>query len=200
MAKSKRSSKTSPGSRNQQKVQLLSSKVVYDGKVFKISSDKVKEPSGITAQRDIVRHSGSVVVLAVDQRGKEPLVLLEQQYRYAAQDYLWELPAGRIDPGESALAGAKRELIEETGYRAKLWKRALFFYASPGFLDETMTIYLARDLSEGEATPEQDEAIECKLIPLSQAIDMIFKGTIRDGKTIAGVLWLAEALRRDILN
>lgn len=177
-------------------VQVLSSRLAYEGKVFKVVSDKVKEPSGITAVRDVVRHSGSVVVLAIDEEGDEPRVLLERQYRYAAQDYLWELPAGRIDPGESPLAGAKRELIEETGYRAKQWKRAVIFYSSPGFLDETMAIYLARGLTSGEAKPEEDESIECKLVPLSQVIDWVFSGKVRDGKTIAGVLWLAEAMRR----
>jgi len=200
MANGKRPSAKSAKQSRKAELQVVSSKVVYDGKVFKVTSDKVREPSGITAQRDIIRHSGSVVVLAIDEQGEEPLVLLERQYRYAAQDYLWELPAGRIDPGENALAGAKRELIEETGYRAKKWKRALFFYASPGFLDETMAIYLARDLTLGEATPEEDEAIECELLPLSRVVEMIFKATIRDGKTIAGVLWLAEALRRGSLN
>jgi ADP-ribose pyrophosphatase len=192
---SKSAAKSGKGS-----AQVLSSKIVYDGKVFKVTTDKVTEPSGITAQRDIVRHSGSVVVLAVDETGDEPSVLLERQYRYAAQDYLWELPAGRVDPGEEALAGAKRELIEETGYRAKKWKRAVFFYASPGFLDETMAIYLARELTSGVAEPEADEAIDCKIIPLSQAVDWVFTGRIRDGKTITGVLWLHEALRRGELG
>lgn len=177
-------------------LKVLSSKVVYHGKVFKVTSDKVKEPNGITATRDVIRHSGSVVILAVDESGDEPRVLLERQYRYAAQSYLWELPAGRIDPGENALAGAKRELIEETGYRAKKWKRVLRFFASPGFLDETMEIFLARELTLGEAEPEADESIECHLVPLSEAIDMIFSGKIHDGKAIAGVLWLAEAIRR----
>ncbi len=101
------------------RLEVLSSKVVYKGKVFQVTSDRVKEPNGVTATRDVIRHSGSVVILPVDETGDEPRVLLERQYRYAAQQYLWELPAGRIDPGESALAGAKRELIEETGYRAK---------------------------------------------------------------------------------
>lgn len=200
MPSKKRSTQTSPRRTGKQKLQVLSSKVVYEGKVFKVTCDKVTEPSGITATRDIVRHSGSVVVLAIDEDGDEPRVLLERQYRYAAQDYLWELPAGRIDPGEVALAGAKRELIEETGYRAKQWKRAMIFYSSPGFLDETMAIYLARDLTSGEAQPEEDESIECELVPLSETIDMIFSGQIRDGKTIAGVLWLAEALRRRDLD
>jgi len=179
---------------------VLSSKVVYKGKVFNVTCDKVKEPSGITATRDVVRHSGSVVVLAVDEDAREPRVLLERQYRYAAHDYLWELPAGRIDPGEEPLAAGKRELIEETGYRAKKWTRAVTFYSSPGFVDETMAIYLARGLASGEAKPEADESIECELIPLSQVIDWIFSGRIRDGKTIAGVLWLAEAKRRGDLK
>jgi len=174
-------------------VELLSSKTVFVGRVFSVTSDRVKEPNGIVAQRDVVRHSGSVVILAVDGLGPEPRVLLERQYRYAAEDYLWEIPAGRIDPGESALAGAKRELHEETGYRAKNWKRALFFYPSPGFVDETMTVYLARGLTPGPAQPEEDESIECDLMPLSQVIEMIFAGKIRDGKTIAAVLWLAAS-------
>jgi len=195
----KKSSARSAKRPQTKRVQVLSSKVVYDGKVFQVTSDKVKEPSGITAQRDIVRHSGSVVVLAIDEDGSEPRVLLERQYRYAAEEYLWELPAGRIDPGENALAGAKRELIEETGYRAKKWKRAVIFYSSPGFLDETMAIYLARELTSGDAQPEDDEAIECELIPLSKVIDMVFAEKIRDGKTIAGVLWLAEALRQGVV-
>jgi ADP-ribose pyrophosphatase len=178
------------------RLKVLSSKVVYKGKVFSVTSDKVKEPNGVTATRDVIRHSGSVVILSVDESGDEPRVLLERQYRYAAQEYLWELPAGRIDPGESALAGAKRELIEETGYRAKEWKKALTFYASPGFLDETMTIFMARELTLGDAQPEEDESIECHLVPLSQAIDMVLNGKIHDGKAIAGILWLSESLRR----
>ena len=175
------------------RLKVLSSKVVYDGKVFKVTSDQIKEPTGITAHRDIIRHSGSVVVLAVDESGKEPRVLLERQYRYAARDYLWELPAGRIDPGEKPLAAGKRELLEETGYRAKRWQRALHFYSSPGFLDETMTIFYARELTLGDAQPEDDECIECKLLPLSQVVKMVLSGEVRDGKTIAGVLWLAES-------
>src|SRR5208283_5706297 len=113
--------------------------------------------NGITAIREVIRHSGSVVVLAVDNSGTEPRILLERQYRYAAQDYMLELPAGRIDPGEGALEAGKRELLEETGYTARQWKKALFFYPSPGFLEETMTVFLARALRPGMARPEDDE-------------------------------------------
>jgi len=176
---------------------LLSSKVVFEGKVFSVSSDKVQEPNGVVARRDVVHHSGSVVILAIDESGDEPRVLLERQYRYAARDYLWELPAGSLDPGEKPLAAGKRELREETGYRARQWKRALRFFPSPGFLDEVMTIYLARGLTAGKAQPEADERIAYQLVALSQTIDMIRSGKIRDGKTISGVLWLAESLRRN---
>ncbi len=130
---------------------IVSSKISYKGPVFQVTTDDVVEPGGVRARRDVIHHSGSVVVLPVDDTGREPKVLLERQYRHAAQSYLWELPAGRIDEGETELAAAKRELIEETGYRAKHWKRILNFYASPGFLGETMSIYLATGLRQGEA-------------------------------------------------
>jgi ADP-ribose pyrophosphatase len=189
------SRKVEKPSRKTKKAEVLSSKIVFKGPAFSVRSDRVREPGGIVARRDVVRHSGSAVILAVDDSGPEPRILLERQYRYAAEDYLWELPAGRVDPGEKALAGAKRELLEETGYRAVKWKQALFFYPSPGFLDETMTVYLARGLKPGDAQPEEDESIECQLIPLSDALAMVRSGEIRDGKTIASVLWLAESLR-----
>lgn len=171
---------------------LLSSKTSFKGKVFSVTSDRVLEPNGITAVRDVVRHSGSVVILAVDDSQDEPRVLLERQYRYAAGDYLWEIPAGRKEENEKPLSGAKRELLEETGYTARSWRKALFFYPSPGFLDETMTIFLAQGLKPGTAQPEDDESIDYKLISLSKAIKMILSGEIKDGKTIAAVLWFRE--------
>jgi ADP-ribose diphosphatase len=194
--KSSRKTALRKPSRTINNVGRLSSNTVFQGRVFGVTSDRVKEPSGVVVQRDVVRHGGSVVILAVDDTGLEPLVLLVRQYRYAAGQYLWELPAGSMDPGETPLSGAKRELLEETGYRAKRWSKALYFYPSPGFLDETMTVYLARGLTPGPSHPEADEFITCKLVPLSLAVKMVFAGTIRDGKAIAGVLWLAEALRR----
>lgn len=169
---------------------VLSSRLAYKGPAFSVTTDMVQEPSGIRARRDIVRHSGSVVILAVEESQSESRVLLERQYRHAAGRYLLELPAGRIDEGEAALKAAKRELLEETGYTARSWKRVLDFWASPGFVAESMAIYLARDLTAGAAQPEADEAIELRLIPLSEAVDMVLKGKIHDGKTISGVLWL----------
>ena len=172
---------------------MVSSRTVYRGPVFWVSTDHVVEPGGIKVRRDLIHHSGSVVVLAVDDSGKVPRVLLERQYRHAAGDYLWELPAGRIDPGENELAAAKRELIEETGYRADQWRRILKFYASPGFVAETMAVFLATGLRRGEAEPEDDEVIQKRLLALPAVVRMILKGTIRDAKTIASVLWLERA-------
>jgi ADP-ribose pyrophosphatase len=179
---------------------VLSSRIAYQGPVFHVTTDEVEEPGGVRARRDVIRHSGSIVVLAVDDsasklRKIEPRILLERQYRHAAQSMMWELPAGRIDDGETALTAAKRELLEETGYSARQWKRILHFYVSPGFLDETMTIYLARGLKVGEAQPEADERIAVKFFPLSEAKRMALHGRIRDAKSISGILWLAETER-----
>jgi len=173
-------------------VQVLSSTVVHSAPVFQVTSDEVIEPSGARVRRDIIRHPGSVVILALDERKSEPSVLLIRQYRYAANQELWELPAGRIDEGEDALTAAKRELAEETGYSASEWKPALCYYASPGFLDETMSVFAARDLHKGKAAPEEDEFIVCKLVPLAKAVQWIMSGKVHDGKAIAGILWAAQ--------
>jgi ADP-ribose pyrophosphatase len=137
------------------------------------------------------------VVLAIDETSTEPRVLLEKQYRHAAGRFLLELPAGRIDDGENELKAAKRELLEETGYSARSWKRVLRFWASPGFVAETMSIYLARGLQPGTAQPEDDEVIEIQLLPFEKAVSLILKGTIQDAKTIAGVLWLDRQMRKN---
>src|SRR5437660_2683863 len=110
-------------------VRVVSSTTVFKGPIFSVVSDQVQEPDNVNVRRDIIRHPGSIVVLAVDDTdAKHPRVLLERQYRYAANARLWELPAGRIDSGESELAAAKRELLEETGFTAAKWQRALYFY------------------------------------------------------------------------
>lgn len=173
------------------KARVLSHKVLYRGKVFSVTSDQVREPHGITARRDVVRHPGSVVVLALDDRKR---VLVERQYRFAADQYMWEIPAGRIDHGETMLAAAKRELLEETGYTARRWRKLLSYYASPGFLDETMNVFLAEGLRAGKAQPEADEFIQVHFVPLRKMVKMAASGRLRDGKTLSAVL--AYAARR----
>jgi ADP-ribose pyrophosphatase len=177
------------------KARLVSSRTVYRGPVFTVTTDQVEEPGGIRVRRDLIHHSGSVVVLAVDDSGTTPRVLLERQYRHAANSFLWELPAGRIDPGEHELKAAKRELLEETGYTATNWKRILKFYASPGFIAETMAVFLATGLRAGKAQPEADEFISKRMVPLPTAVNMVLRGTIKDAKTISSVLWLDHVLR-----
>jgi ADP-ribose pyrophosphatase len=176
--------------RTSQKARTLSSKVAYKGSFFSVYTDHVLEPGGVKGYRDVIRHNGSVVVLALDDSKdpNDPLVVIERQYRHAAGQFLLELPAGKIDDGETPLAAAKREMIEETGYRAKKWKKLVRYYPSPGFVGEWMEIYLATGLSVGIAQPEEDERIEIRLVPLSEVLQMILDGKILDGKTIIGAL------------
>ncbi len=176
------------------KAEVLDSKEVYRGKVFWVTHDTVREPGNVTATRDIVRHNGSVVVLAVDTRTDpaDPGILLIRQYRHAADKFLLELPAGRIEPGEKLIPAAKRELIEETGYRAKKWSKHVTYFASPGFVAEAMNILFAEDLTLGEATPEEDEKIEIHMTPLSEVMRLIHAGKIEDGKTLIGVMLYAS--------
>jgi ADP-ribose pyrophosphatase len=170
--------------------QLISSEVVFQGSLFRVLHDKIIEPSGTHNERDVIRHNGSVVILAIDRskNKKNPWIVVERQYRHAANQYLWELPAGKLDAGEDALAGAKRELAEETGYSAKKWSPLVEYYASPGFLGESMKVFVAEGLVAGDAHPEADEEIEFRLVKLSEVLKMIEKGAIKDGKTLTSVL------------
>jgi ADP-ribose pyrophosphatase len=180
------------------KTQVLSSEVVFKGRVFSVFRDEVVEPTGVTNVREIIRHNGSVVILAVDesQNPNDPDVILERQYRHAARQFLLELPAGRVEPGESTLAAAKREMIEETGYRAKKWKLLTKYFASPGFLGEWMQIYLATDIRDGKAQPEADEQIDVVRMPLSEALKLVSANKIHDGKTLIGLMLYDKARRQ----
>jgi ADP-ribose pyrophosphatase len=195
--KTSSSPKTVTKKKRSTKPRLISSKLAYKGKVFSVFSDKVEEPGGNINVRDVIRHNGSVVILAVDESKdpNDPDIIFERQYRHAAGQFLIELPAGRVEPKEPTLAAAKRELIEETGYRAKRWTLLTKYFASPGFLGEWMQIYLARDIREGAAAPEPDENIEVFRLPLSEALALIAANKIHDGKTLIGLM-LYDARRR----
>jgi len=173
-----------------ERARVLSSEVVFECKVFRVNHDSIIEPGGRHNERDVIRHNGSVVILALDnsKSKRDPWIVIERQYRHAANEFLWELPAGKIDEGEEPLEGAKRELAEETGYRAKKWRPLVEYFASPGFLGEAMKVFLAEGLQAGEARPEEDEQIEFRLVKLSDVLKMIDKGAIRDGKTLTSVL------------
>src|SRR5579862_6797360 len=194
-AKKKKNKATTSGAMLiSEQARLISSKIVYEGPLFRVRHDKLIEPGGRRSERDVIRHNGSVVILAIDNSTskKDPWVVMERQYRHAANQYLWELPAGKLDAGEAPLDGAKRELEEETGYRAKKWKPLVEYYASPGFLGESMKVFLARGLQAGDAHPEEDEVIELRLVKLADALKMIEKGAILDGKTLTSLLLYAR--------
>ena len=197
-ASAKPSSKTpAKAATRTKKAKLVSSKLSYKGKVFSVFSDTVIEPGGHKNVRDVIRHNGSVVIIAVDdsKNARDPEIVFERQYRHAAGQLLIELPAGTRDPGEAPLAAAKRELIEETGYRAKKWTMLVKYFASPGFLGEWMQIYVAQDIRPGESALEEDENLEVFRMRLSEAMKLVAAGKIHDGKTLIGLSLYAQARR-----
>jgi ADP-ribose pyrophosphatase len=171
-------------------MKIISSHEVYKCSLFQVTEDEaIDNKSGFQIKRSVVRHRGSAVMLAVDDKKR---ILLVRQYRLPADRYLWELPAGKVDEGEKPLQAAKRELVEETGYKAKTWTKLASFFVSPGYVQERMTIYLAKDLTAGEATPMDDERIEAKWFKRKEVAKMIDDSEIEDGKTIIGYYrWLA---------
>jgi ADP-ribose pyrophosphatase len=168
------------------RAKILSSKYLYRGRVFDVRRDKIVEPDGLCATRDFVVHSGSIVVLPVFDDGR---ILLIRQYRHAVGRYLWELVAGRIEPSEPPLAGAKRELAEETGYSARRWRKLLDVFPTPGFVSERMVVFLAQDLRAGKARPEDDERITARAVAPREIERWIRSGKLRDAKSIASILF-----------
>jgi ADP-ribose diphosphatase len=171
---------------------VLGSEILYEGKVFAVRRDRVAEPGGGTHTRDIVVHRGSVVVLPVFPNGD---ILLVRQYRHAAGRSLWELVAGRVEPGERPIAGARREFKEETGYAVRRLRKMLELFPSPGFVSERMWIFLARGLAAGDARPEEDERITTRRFSFAAVERMIRRGTLVDGKSVAAILYYARFLR-----
>jgi ADP-ribose pyrophosphatase len=164
-------------------MKLLSSTEITKTPIFRVTLDRAIDPDGFEIKRAIVQHGGSAVIMPVDDRGR---ILLVKQYRLPARRYMWELPAGRVDEGETPLKAAKRELTEETGYRAKSWVKITDFFPSPGFLAEKMSIYLATGLSAGKSTPMEDERIEARWFLPREVRQFIKSGQILDAKTMIG--------------
>jgi len=167
-------------------MKITSSREVYNCRLFRVTEDEAVDPkTGFRIKRSVVRHVGSAVMMAVDRKQR---ILLVRQYRLPADQYLWELPAGRLDPGEKPLQAARRELKEETGYRARKWTKLASYFVSPGYVQERMTIFLAEELTAGEATPMDDERIETRWFTKKELAEMIEAGKIDDGKTLIGFL------------
>ena len=173
-------------------MKIIKSKEVYRCGLFRVTEDiAVDEKTGFRIERSIVRHVGSAVMMPVDDRKR---ILLVRQFRLPAEKYMWEFPAGRLDEGEKPLQAARRELAEETGYKARTWSKLGSFFVSPGFVQERMTIFLATGLTAGDATPMDDERIEMRWFTPPELTAMILAGKIDDGKTIMGFfLWKARS-------
>lgn len=173
---------------------VLSSRRIYDGKVLALDVDDVEEPGGVRATREVVRHRGSVAALPVHADGR---LVLVRQYRHPVAADVWELPAGRLDPGETPEQGALRELEEEVGLRAGRLERLATYFTTPGFCDEVMHLFRASDLTEVPARPEADERIEARAVTLAQAREMLRSGELREGKTLVAVLLESERRLRE---
>jgi ADP-ribose pyrophosphatase len=167
-------------------MKITKSKEVYRCGLFWVTEDEAVDKTGWEIKRSVVRHRGSAVMMAVDDKNR---VMLVRQYRLPANRYLWELPAGKTDEGETALQAAKRELIEETGLRAKKWKKLVTFLPSPGYVEEKMTIFQAKDLTQGEAEPMEDERIETRWFTKKEIRKLLESNEILDAKTMIGFLY-----------
>jgi len=175
------------------RAKILDTKVLYTGPVFGVRRDRLIEPGGVRVTRDVVTHTGSVVLLPLLPGNR---ILLVRQYRHAVGQFLWELVAGRIERGEAPLAAARRELMEETGYTARRFHKLLDVFPTPGFVSERMIIYSAEGLRAGRATPEEDERIEARAFTWRQVEAMLRSGKLRDAKSIAALLYYRCFRRR----
>lgn len=163
---------------------------VYQGRAFRVLKDNVTLENGRTVNMDVVRHPGAAAIVAVAQNGS---VFLLKQYRYAVGGFIWEIPAGTLDAGEAPLDCAKRELIEETGFGAESWQKLGALTPAPGYTDEIIHIYLAENIVSARQNLDPDEILDVHQVPFEVALDMIRKGEIADGKTVAGIFLANEA-------
>lgn len=171
----------------------LGSRRIYSGKVLNLDLDRVRFPDGSTGELEMIRHPGASAVIPFlsDPGGDDPQILLIKQYRYAAESFLYEVPAGRLDPGESPAECARRELMEETGCTAEKVEPLYTFYTTPGFIDERIHGFIATGITRGESAREADEFLTVETMTLSRALELIQKGEIRDAKTSVLILFAA---------
>jgi ADP-ribose pyrophosphatase len=172
----------------------LATRRAYSGKTIDVDVDRVRLPNGAESELEMVRHPGASAVLPFlsDPAGDDPQVLLIRQYRYATDGFIYEVPAGKLDPGEDPEVCARRELREETGCQAERVERLTTIYTTPGFTDERIHLFMAVGVTRGEAVGrEADEILDVETLPLSRALEMIERGEIQDGKTIITLLYAA---------
>jgi ADP-ribose pyrophosphatase len=171
----------------------VSTRRAYTGKVISLDVDRVRFPDGSEGELEMIRHPGAsaIVPFLSDPAGADPQVLLIRQYRYAAEGFIYEIPAGRLDAGEAPEACAHRELLEETGCRAERLERMFTMYTTPGFTDEKIHLFMASGLTFGEAQREADEFLTLEPVSLSRALAMVQGGEIQDAKTALGLLYAA---------
>lgn len=175
---------------------LISSRRIYSGKVVSLDVDTVRYPNGSIGDLELIRHSGASAVVPIngDDASPDPEVVLIRQYRYAAEGFLYEIPAGRLNGSEYPEDCAKRELQEETGYVPERLHRLTTIYTTPGFTDERIHLFMATGLTLGESSVETDEVLDIELLQLSSALEMIRAGQIVDAKTVVGLLLTGHRL------
>lgn len=171
----------------------LNRRELYKGKIFRLDKDTVRFPDGSESEFDIVRHPGAAAVVPFlsDPEGEEPQILLLRQFRYAADGYIYEIPAGRLDAGEEPKDCAARELKEETGCTAERIEPLFTMFTTPGFTDETIHVFMATGLTHGQSAREPDEFAEVVIMRLAEALELIQQGAIPDGKTALAILFAA---------
>jgi len=169
----------------------LSSLNIYQGRIIDLYQDKVKLPDGRITTREIVRHPGAVIILAVTK--KKEIVMIKQ-FRKPVEEVLWELPAGTIEPGEDLISCARRELEEETGYYSRKVTKVVTFFSTPGFCDEKLTLFLAEDLEKRNRNEDVDEFIQVENKKINEVLNMIKENVIKDAKTIVGILFLVSSI------
>lgn len=172
---------------------LISTRRIHTGRVLNLDIDTVRFPDGSTGELEMIRHPGAAAVVPVlsDPAGPDPSILMIRQFRHATDGDLWEIPAGRLEPGEEPLACARRELLEEAGVTAAVIEPLTAIWTTPGFTDELIHLFWARDLKTGEAAREADEFIEVVPRPLSEVLRDIRRGDLRDAKTVISILYMA---------
>ena len=175
------------------------SETVYQGRIFRLVKENVTLENGVTTDLDIIRHPGAAAIVPAYEYDK---IVLIKQYRHAIGEYVWEIPAGTFDGEEDPLECAKRELLEETGYIANFWEKLGEITPVPAYSDEKIHVYFAANLTKKEQNLDEDEMLYVHTLRVPDVLDMIYKGEIKDSKTIASIfmatLWMKEKLKRSM--